>query len=624
MLRTRPRNPIIPGTPSDRTGTREIQRRAAREIRQRYAGLQAEALAIFARIRWYEVNEARVVYGLTPEEMGAVNQALREALDRWISSGREVAHQFWWAKFDADAARLGATQAVSNLVALSATYAAARSLEAVVFSEPFRNRVAMAQIKSYEHWTGVSAEVKSELSQIIGRAVVDGKNPRAVRKEIAERLDVSKSRAMQYAQTDITDTLRQARWAEADDARENLELNLGMLWTSALIPTTRPWHASRSGKVYTTEECRAFYDRDGNRYNCFLPGTIVSGRFVAGIKSRYKGPAVRLVTAGGRELAVTANHPVLTSRGMVPAAEISEGDKLIAYGPEFKSAAGVGKLDGGLTGARIEDVFGALVDAGHQFPARVSAVDFHGDAAFAEPDVDVVRAERELVLAPDAAALQLLDDLAFVLPDAPGPTGGPSDALCHGGRRASAGCVGFGGVGSTLIGRHLVGPDALGVGHAARLHPHVSEGAAESGPVDPSALADRKQGLAIDVGDGVVAASFDGALSAPRIEAEAGPVEGFHDGAVADADALRDVLERFAGLAAFDQVVDVVLFQYEGHVFDLQERSGLMLGSNIVASNCYCSQTEALLDEDGKPILTDTLKWSMSKELAAWEKARGE
>lgn len=49
-----------------------------------------------------------------------------------------------------------------------------------------------------------------------------------------------------------------------------------------------------------------------------------------------------------------------------------------------------------------------------------------------------------------------------------------------------------------------------------------------------------------------------------------------------------------------------------------------MLGSNIVASNCYCSQTEALLDEDGKPILTDTLKWSMSKELAAWEKARGE
>jgi hypothetical protein len=32
--------------------------------------------------------------------------------------------------------------------------------------------------------------------------------------------------------------------------------------------------------------------------NCFLPGTLVSGRFVAGLKARYSGPAREIKTAG--------------------------------------------------------------------------------------------------------------------------------------------------------------------------------------------------------------------------------------------------------------------------------------------------------------------------------------
>ncbi|MDP1019404.1 hypothetical protein Q6284_28990, partial [Klebsiella pneumoniae] len=36
-----------------------------------------------------------------------------------------------------------------------------------------------------------------------------------------------------------------------------------------LKPTTRSWHASRHGKVYTTEQVRDFYAENGNRYNCY-------------------------------------------------------------------------------------------------------------------------------------------------------------------------------------------------------------------------------------------------------------------------------------------------------------------------------------------------------------------
>lgn len=277
MIHKRPgRDPRIPGTTSDRTGTAGILRRAGAAIRARFAGLERDVLAIFEGLRVISVNDAaigRAVYGMTPEEMAATSQALQATLERWIASGREAAHAFWWSGYVEEASHLGTAQSVGNLTAISSTYAGARTLQQVIFSQPYRTRVGLAQIKSYDHWTGLTGGMRSELSQIIGRAVVDGKAPRAVRSEIAERLGVSKARALGYAQTDITDTLRQARMAEAEAASEEFGLGIGLLWTSALIPTTRPHHAARNGKVYTPDEVRAFYSVNGNRYRCHCATT---------------------------------------------------------------------------------------------------------------------------------------------------------------------------------------------------------------------------------------------------------------------------------------------------------------------------------------------------------------
>jgi len=103
---------------------------------------------------------------------------------------------------------------------------------------------------------------------------VDGKNPRVVAKEIEARMGVSQARAEGYAQTDITDTLRMARLDERDWAVENLGMDIGLLWKSALIPTTRPWHASRNGQVYTSAEVRQFY-AGPDRYRCHCSVTEV-------------------------------------------------------------------------------------------------------------------------------------------------------------------------------------------------------------------------------------------------------------------------------------------------------------------------------------------------------------
>ena len=270
-------NPIIPGSNQDRTGTLSILRRAVREINRRWAGLQADVLAAFNAIPAYAINAGETVdlyrYGLTPDQMARLSAELQAAVERWIADGRDPANLFWWSQYVSETAQLGTAQTVANLANLSPAYAAARSIEMAIYSEPYVQRLALAQFKSYEHWTGLAAAQKSELAQVIGRAVTDGKSPRAIASEIKERLGVSLSKAKQYAQTDITDTLRQARWAESEQAQQDFGIKIGLLWTSALLPTTRPWHASRHGRIYTTSQVKEFYSKNGEKYNCHCSTT---------------------------------------------------------------------------------------------------------------------------------------------------------------------------------------------------------------------------------------------------------------------------------------------------------------------------------------------------------------
>lgn len=272
----RVRNPIVPRNTQERTGAGGILRRCYAEINRRYAGLRADVLATFGRIPVYSINDIRgpiIRYGLTPENLANISEELQQAVDRWISAGREVANIVWYDPFAQEAAQLGTAQSVANLTQLSATYAAARSLEAVIYSEPYRNRIALAKFRNYEGWYSLAAEQRTRLAQVIGMAVADGQSPRAARKLIVKALDASKGRAMLYAQTDITGALREARWAESDHARDELGIKTAMLWTSAFLPTTRPHHAALNGRVRTTEQVRAFYSQGGNRYRCHCAQT---------------------------------------------------------------------------------------------------------------------------------------------------------------------------------------------------------------------------------------------------------------------------------------------------------------------------------------------------------------
>ncbi len=86
-------------------------------------------------------------------------------------------------------------------------------------------------------------------------------NSRETASVISKRLDVSMSKAKTIAQTEQVGALWQTQWNETDWAGDRLGLNIGLMWLSALKPTTRSWHASRHGKVYTTEQVRTSVQR---------------------------------------------------------------------------------------------------------------------------------------------------------------------------------------------------------------------------------------------------------------------------------------------------------------------------------------------------------------------------
>jgi hypothetical protein len=248
-------DPITPRNIADRAGSAGIEKLASAEIRRRYRAALAQINAQVARL------------GLSPQSAELLINDAGRILERWLSEG--TPRQFWFSdQFTSEASRKGAELAGVNLARLSSAYAAARPIEAILFSDAYITRLSMARLADLTHFTGLAATAKADLAGIITSSIADGLGVKQAARQISERMGVSMSRAKLYAQTQLPEALREARWAESEWAEESLGIKTALLWTSTLLPTTRPNHASRHGRTYTVAEVRDFYDRDGNRFRC--------------------------------------------------------------------------------------------------------------------------------------------------------------------------------------------------------------------------------------------------------------------------------------------------------------------------------------------------------------------
>ncbi len=283
--------PIVPRSKVDPTRSAKQVTAMFRDIEDRYLGIKRALKSLFdqrltgrerevnshswhflchvngAEPTLYQVNAGKFIYDMSAQELADLLEAVQVILDNYLLEGGE--QNLWAMDYVAAEAHRGTLEAFNNLSQQSQVYASQTTLSQLLSSPAYQNQIAAARLTTFSDWKVISDTARGDLTNIITDAVARGVNPRETASVISKRLDVSMSKAKTIAQTEQVGALRQAQWNETHWAADRLGLNTGLLWLSALKPTTRSWHASRHGKVYTTEQVRDFYAENGNRYNCY-------------------------------------------------------------------------------------------------------------------------------------------------------------------------------------------------------------------------------------------------------------------------------------------------------------------------------------------------------------------
>lgn len=291
MLQTRIGTPIVPRNKADPTQSARQVGRMFRDIDERYLTIKRRLKTLLdqrltgqqretnGERSWmicnnegsepslYQVNAGTYIYDMSAAQLADLLQVVQTILDDALLDGGS--QNLWALDYVSAEYERGTLNAFTNLSVQSQTYASQTTLQQLLSSPAYQNQIASAYISTYSDWKGISDAARADLANVIADAIGRGINPRDTASIVSKRLDVSMSKAKAIAQTEQVGALRQAQWNETDWAADRLGLNTGLLWLSALKPTTRMWHASRHGKVYTTEDVRDFYAENGNRYNCY-------------------------------------------------------------------------------------------------------------------------------------------------------------------------------------------------------------------------------------------------------------------------------------------------------------------------------------------------------------------
>ncbi len=269
-------SPRLPTSTTDPVGANRRVGAVWRVLDDKYKELQRRIIELFDGIQSVQVNAEGYgyQYDFSARRAASISDEIQRILDEILLDGASF-NQLWIGVDVSGAYESGVRLAQGNLANMSADYAAQRTISDILYSEPYMRRLGIAYSSTYSDWRGLSDQGRAQLASVITEGIATGKSPAGVKDDIVRRLDVSHSYAKQLSQTEITGALRKARQDEATEANVLLGLNVAILWSSALIPTTRITHAQRHGGVYSPQEVAEFYSRDGNRYNCHCGNTEV-------------------------------------------------------------------------------------------------------------------------------------------------------------------------------------------------------------------------------------------------------------------------------------------------------------------------------------------------------------
>jgi intein/homing endonuclease len=366
----------------------------------------------------------------------------------------------------------------------------------------------------------------------------------------------------------------------------------GLVWTATLDSAVCPICLGLDGKRYQFGAPGPYWDgraKISPHMNCVLGSTrIKAGAVLAAARAKYSGQVVTISTKGGRRLAVTENHPVLTAEGWKPAKLVNQGDQLICdHAPDIETGINPDLNQGPPTAEQLFAL--ALQQPGVEVSAvPASPVDFHGDGAGLDGKVDVVRINRELLFHGQPASPEPVGHALFVGTDVallPVASLGPLDALLLAMHAAATGFMSVPGLVSTLLGSHPLPLEGLGLALSARRDPRFDEPVADAAPGDAHLL----RHLVLAHPGAVETDDLHNVGAGLGPDGNTGTGEAVADALHAASVELRELAQAHPGLVELDDVLSVQLeLVVHEDVYDFSTLSGAYFADDILTHNCRC------------------------------------
>ncbi len=279
--------------------------------------------------------------------------------------------------------------------------------------------------------------------------------------------------------------------------------------------------------------------------NCFPAGVQVEGSILGALRVAYDGPMVEITLKSGTQLPVTPNHPIMTPQGMIRAGALRNGMHLLRYAPDIKRTSSPGIVNDQQDGpAPIEHVFNALRVRGRgATQLELGVGDLHGDAIHGKGKIDIEWADRKLLRNFMAEQTETGRDLIFET----------SSVSKSSGARQST---------SDLNVSPVFHPPSSSMG-GGDLSSNFERVLFDFAPF---------QRLSIGLAAKCKASRYEAAL----------------DRGSADANFLGQLINRSAGITP-DEIVDIQVQHFSGHVYDVQTVGGWTVANSIISSNCRCT-----------------------------------
>lgn len=532
-------------------------------------------------------------YKANPPEALATDESPAMAMRSAMS---KVARR-WQAKFDKGADKLADWFARETRDYSDGTLQAI--LKEAGFTVKFQNTAAINDVlqaiigENVGLIKSIASRNLTQVQTVVMQSVQQGRDLATVTKNLQHEFGVTKRRAALIARDQnnkatatITKTrqqqlgITQAKWRHSGGGKE-----------------PRQSHLHADGKVYDIEKGMYLDGKwtwPGVEINCFPADSVVE--FAAGCKKLwrrwYSGNLTKIVTASGKTINATPNHPILTKRGWLAIKDVAIGDDVVKVADQV--------FDGIEADVKaFPSTFGQVFDAVSRYVNSVASIagfQFHGDAS--DGEVETIDVDGFLPSEVEAALCQKVCELFFANANHVFVANGlePDSALYAAGHRlfsSSESIVrGF----STLLPLLKIGSghaDAICLGLSSDLHSAFDKAKADASSSCAVAIGNlqlAQSGLV--VGNDLIIRELLAIWSRASIfwNRYSESADSLGKKVCIETNNRSSLFQGHAFSYQLDRVVDVVsLGGFAGHVYNLETGLSWYTSDSYIAHNCRCT-----------------------------------